>query len=137
MSKKATATAGFDGPVHDDQGRRVIGIKGDTLLMDFTLHSERSYRGKAGWSGHNGTRHLDPEQGKPGTFAPELDDKGLPVKRKRWTTALAEPALDQLHELAAELGLRRCDVVERLLLDPVCRDRLRSAPPGPLPMFVS
>ena len=43
-----------------------------------------------------------------------------------WTTALVEPALDQLHELATELGMKRCEVVECLLLDPAAVTSLKA-----------
>ena len=85
------------------------------FVIDFTRKSPRAYRGKASeWDGHNGART------KAGTWAPNK------ISRKRWTTALVEPALDQLHELATELGMNRCEVVERLLLDPAAVASLKA-----------
>ena len=77
--------------------------------VEFTLPSPRSYRGKAGWDGHDGRRT------DKGTWA------ASEYSRKRWTTALREDALDELHDLAAATGVNRCEVVEALLLDPKCR----------------
>ena len=74
---------------------------------DFNKNSPRSYRGEASEiRGHDG------EQREEGRFASEGND------RKRWTTTLRPEALDQLHALAIEHKVRRCEVVERLLLHP-------------------
>ena len=61
---------------------------------------------------------------KAGAFLPNADENGNQFTRRRWTTALRPDALDQLHALSDELGIPRCEVVERLLLDPECRRRL-------------
>ena len=81
--------------------------QGLTPLMDFAHESPRGYRGEvSGRDGHNGARS------KNGTWAPQK------VNRKRWTTALQEPALDSLHALAKKYGLRRCEIAEILLMAP-------------------
>lgn len=128
---RATTGAGFDGPVFDSEGRRVItpADPSEALLMDFTLESPRSYRGPAsGRSGHSGTRvskKLAEKTGlRAGAFLPNADEHGNQFTRRRWTTALRPDALDHLHALSEELGIPRCEVVERLLLDPECRRRL-------------
>ncbi|MCP4972872.1 MAG: hypothetical protein GY914_04260, partial [Prochlorococcus sp.] len=50
-------------------------------------------------SGHNGQRvgreRAKREGRKPGTWAPEHDEHGQPINRRRWTTALRSEALDQ------------------------------------------
>ena len=130
MARKA-ATAGFDGAKFDEEGNRVIAVSEAPVLMDFAARSERSYRGKAGWSGHDGSRVENDEHAKAlgqrkGTFCKQLDEQGVPIFRQRWTTALQTEALDHLHALAAELGVNRCVVVEQLLLDPQCRQILQA-----------
>ncbi len=84
-------------------------------------------------SGHNGQRvgreRAKREGRKPGTWAPELDEHGQPINRRRWTTALRCEALDHLQQLSTQLGLRRCEVVEKLLMDPQCRQRLLQSDP--------
>lgn len=118
---RKTATLGFKGAQFDEDGRRVVGKSEEVLFMDFTHRSPRSprsYRGKAsGYDGHPGVREKD------GRWAPLLRDDGTPLQRKRWTTALVSEALDRLHELAVAGKCNRCEVVEALLLDPVCRER--------------
>jgi hypothetical protein len=126
MARKKTATLGFDGAQFDEEGRRVIAPVDQALLVDFSMRSERSYRGKAtGRQGHSGQRVSKEDAKKmnrqPGTFSPEE------TFRQRWTTCLKPEALDVLHAMAIELGIRRCEVVERLLLDPGCIERLRSS----------
>lgn len=58
---------------------------------------------------------------------------GQPLQLKRWTTALVNEARDHLHELAVITSHNRCEVVEALLLDPVCRERAMETlrPPAP------
>ncbi len=125
MARK-TEPLGFGGPqFNPETGARVIAPSDGPLLMDFSIRSERSYRGKASdLEGHdgirNGKRGADGKGAKPGTFRKSA------LHRQRWTTALVPEALDQLHELAADTGHLRCMVVEALLLDPDCRARVRA-----------
>lgn len=125
MARKKAASLGLDGAQHDGSGRRVIAASDQVVLMDFAHHSERRYRGSASArNGHDGRRVAGEDakrlEQRPGTFVGERAD------RRRWTTCLRPEALDVLHDMAVELGIRRCDVVERLLLDPGCIERLRT-----------
>ena len=83
-------------------------MKGKDLFLNFSQKSPRAYRGDVQWSGGG-------RRGKEGRYVP------TGIDRKRWTTALAEPALDQLHHMAKQAGVNRCVVVEALLLHPQCR----------------
>ena len=76
-------------------------------LPEFNIDSPRSYRGEA-----SDTRGHCKERNADGKFASEGND------RKRWTTTLRPEALDQLHAMSKQLKIRRCEVVERLLLHP-------------------
>ena len=83
-------------------------------LPEFNKKSPRSYRGEASDTrGHKGGRDANAK------FASEGND------RRRWTTTLKPDALDQLHAFATAHKVRRCEVVEALLLHPMAWRALR------------
>jgi hypothetical protein len=83
-------------------------------LPEFNKKSPRGYRGEASdTKGHKGGRDASAK------FASEGND------RRRWTTTIKPDALDQLHAMAKEYKVNRCEVVEALLLHPMAWRVLR------------